>query len=492
MKKQNRGFSLISLIITIIVIITIAAVVIFSGMGTPEKAQLSAIISDIDNVQTAVDQAYYGFYTEKSVAGEVWTKSQFYEAVATGETNRDNLTGTGIIPISDGSMLKMTLPKYEGRTWGVAVEDIDNHTQVGSVVLLPGYETDGKIYATLLDVQNDGRDAESMEEAMQKVSGKGGNQGDKLTDEEKEIIFAKVHVGDFVNYRPSAGNSTMLYKGRLGLENTNVKITSQEMNWRILGIDDESGKVLITTYGTPRLYYEDGNEIDGIYLYGAKGYVNGPSELNRICKELYSDNSKGIVARSMTVDDLNKAENYIPVESGDNYACYSEDATETLDVVANGKIYKGIVCESSYGRVIPRFYAYIDELSGKSVTVEVPVSPSISKPVLVSDTGYYYELSSTIQKILGNGGRWLASRCVNAYENHVDFNLFSLYVDDEWNYGGVDSRGELDKGGLYWAIDRSHGYSYGICPVISINPKLLDISDENKNGQSADSAWNLK
>ena len=170
MKKQNQGISLISLIITIIVIIILGAVVIFSGMGTPEKAQLSAIISDMDNVQTAVDQAYYGFYTEKSVAGEVWTKSQFYEAVATGETSRENLKGVGIVPISDSSMVKMTLPKYEGRSWGVAVEDIDDHTQVGSVVLLPGYETDGKIYATLLDVQNDGRDTESMDNAISKVN----------------------------------------------------------------------------------------------------------------------------------------------------------------------------------------------------------------------------------------------------------------------------------------------------------------------------------
>ena len=170
MKKQNQGISLISLIITIIVIIILGAVVIFSGMGTPEKAQLSAIISDMDNVQTAVDQAYYGFYTEKSVAGEVWTKSQFYEAVATGETSRENLKGVGIVPISDSSMVKMSLPKYEGRSWGGAVEDIDDHTRVGSVVLLPGYETDGKIYATLLDVQNDGRDTESMDNAISKVN----------------------------------------------------------------------------------------------------------------------------------------------------------------------------------------------------------------------------------------------------------------------------------------------------------------------------------
>ena len=81
MEKQNRGISLISLIITIIVIIILAAIVIFSGMGTPEKAQLSGVISDIDSVQTAVDQAYYGFYTEKSVAGEVWTKVKQIEII---------------------------------------------------------------------------------------------------------------------------------------------------------------------------------------------------------------------------------------------------------------------------------------------------------------------------------------------------------------------------------------------------------------------------
>lgn len=486
MKKQNRGFSLISLIITIIVIITIAAVVIFSGMGTPEKAQLSAIISDIDNVQTAVDQAYYGFYTEKSVAGEVWTKSQFYEAVATGETNRDNLTGTGIIPISDDSMVKMTLPKYEGRTWGVAVEDIDNHTQVGSVVLLPGYETDGKIYATLLDVQNDGRDAESMEETMKKVSGKGGNQGDKLTDEEKEIIFAKVHVGDFVNYKPSSGNSTTLYVTKLGdgYPDEQIKVMSEEMNWRILGIDEENGKVLITTDGVPTLHNEYGYEINKIPLNGAKGYLNGPSELNRICKELYSNNNKGIIARNMTVEDLNKIESYVPDENVKRYAYYLEDADETPDVVVNGKTYKG-TNNGGYTHTW-MFFAYDDEQSGKTITIDTPISPTLEKPLLFSGNSYSYEVSAITQNLLGDDERWLASQSRSAWNTSADFHLFS------YGYGWIVGKGIADKGGLYLSTDKSNEYSCGICPVISINPKLLDISEENKNGQSADSAWNLK
>ena len=163
MEKQNLGISLISLIITIIVIIILAAIVIFSGMGTPEKAQLSAVISDIDNVQTAVDQAYYGLYTEKSVEGEVWTKSQYYESVATGEMDRSKLSGTGIVEISEEGRVKMNLPKYEGRKWGVAVEDIDETTTIGSVVLIPGFETDNKVYSTQLDIQTGGRDSQLNE-----------------------------------------------------------------------------------------------------------------------------------------------------------------------------------------------------------------------------------------------------------------------------------------------------------------------------------------
>lgn len=155
-KEGKSGISLISLIITIIVVIILAAVVIFSGMDTPEKAQLSKVISDIDNVQTAVDQAYYGLYTEKAVAGEVWTQSQFYEAVATGKTNREDLTATGLVEISENSLVDINLPVYEGRKWYMAVTDVSDTVKTGSVVLSPGFESQGKTYATLLDVQNGG------------------------------------------------------------------------------------------------------------------------------------------------------------------------------------------------------------------------------------------------------------------------------------------------------------------------------------------------
>ena len=489
MKKQNRGISLISLIITIIVIIILAAIVIFSGMGTPEKAQLSAVISDIDNVQTAVDQAYYGFYTEKSVAGEVWTKSQFYEAVATGETSRENLKGVGIVPISDSSMVKMTLPKYEGRTWGVAVEDIDDHTQVGSVVLLPGYETDGKIYATLLDVQNDGRDAASMELAMGKVNAEGGSHEDGLTEEEKEAILAKINVGDFVNYKPSTGNSTILYNSKLGGEDADIKVTSKEVNWRILDIDEETGKVLLTAYEVPALCMEDGTSIDGISLNGTKGYLNGPSELNRICKELYSNSSKGITARSMTIEDINKIQNYNPEESfyiDERYAYYPAGTTNTPDVVINGKTYNGTAHTDDFynGLTKSEFYTY-DDSTGKTITTD--------KPVLVSTSYYDYKLSQSTKDLLGNGIRWLASACAYADSGYAGFSMRFVYVSGAASVARNDVPGAFvdafalcDSGGVVV------GGSLGVCPVVSLSSKLLNIEESGKDGQSIENAWNMK
>ena len=383
MEKQNRGISLISLIITIIVIIILAAIVIFSGMGTPEKAQLSAVISDIDNVQTAVDQAYYGFYTEKSVAGEVWTKSQFYEAVATGETNRDNLTCTGIVPISKDGMVKMTLPNYEGRSWGVAVEDIDDHTQVGSVVLYPGFESDGKIYSTLLDVQNDGRDTQLT---------------DGIQSSGTVKLAELLEVGDYVEYIPDTAEYTT--------DTNNTGYTSaqtfktQTKDWRVVYKNTETGEVLLTTNGI--VNDGTGEKNDEMYLSGTKGYLRGPTELNNICKALYSNSSLGITARSMTIEDLNKACNYTPSEPTTRYAYYPygttfEEGETTIEY--NGKTYTKAACDYSTAKF------YTSDGGGKTDSDGFTYrTPGVDNPVYVTKTYYNYNPSSknsTVGSILG-------------------------------------------------------------------------------------------
>ncbi len=536
MKKQNRGISLISLIITIIVIIILAAIVIFSGMGTPEKAQLSAVISDIDNVQTAVDQAYYGFYTEKSVAGEVWTKSQFYEAVATGETNRDNLTGTGIVPISKDGMVKMTLPNYEGRSWGVAVEDIDDHTRVGSVVLYPGFESNGKIYSTLLDVQNDGRDSQLTDEiqssmavtnikittdvagtvdagtnvtdgttlyisfgasengtpvtvtpslpyaittngdyefTLTNASGKTKTHKVSVTNYKVPTIADKVKVGDYVEYIPDTAEYTT-DTNNTGYTSAQT-LNTETKDWRVLYVNSETGEVLLTTNGIVN---------SETYLQGIKGYFRGPTELNNICRALYSNSSLGIIARSMTVEDLNKACNYTPSEPTKRYAYYPNGTTFTegdTTVEYNGKTYTKI----AHGTSTAKFYTSdgggIEKTDSDGFTYR---TPEVDNPVYVTATLYYYYLSSknsTVRSILGSSSGWLASLCVNRSSSYAYFHVYSA------NSSSVGAPYNLCFSGA-----RALSYSCGVRPLVSLGSMLqIDSSDTARDGSTSAKAWKI-
>lgn len=439
MNQKKQGISLISLIITIIVIIILAAIVIFSGLDSPNKAQLSKVINDIDNVQTAVDQAYYGLYTEKSVAGEVWTKSQLYESVATGEKNRENLKGEGIVDISEDSLVDMNLPKYEGRKWGVAVEDLSPTIQVGSAVLMPGFESQGKIYSTLLDLQG----------AQLQPSSEDDSSG------EKAKILAKINVGDFVNYTPNEGSATMLYTNRIydATSSEQIRVTSKKTNWRILDIDEETCDILLTTDVAPILYDESESDIGGVHLKGSLGYVNGAKELDRICKELYSNYAKGIYARNMSIEDLNKITGFDPKSVSSNYG--------RLYTYSDGK-----------------FYTY--EENGKTVTVMSPKEATEENEVTIKHTYFENELTGKVNEVLENGWTWLASPCVNIGSEYIGFDMHVLVSGQITAYDLCDSFGV------------SRDSSFDVRPVISINGRNLNIDDESKNGQTAETAWNIK
>ena len=535
MTKQNQGISLISLIITIIVIIILAAIVIFSGMGTPEKAQLSAVISDIDNVQTAVDQAYYGFYTEKSVAGEVWTKSQFYEAVATGETNRDNLTGTGIVPISKEGMVKMTLPNYEGRSWGVAVEDIDDHTQVGSVVLYPGFESNGKIYSTLLDVQNDGRDTQltdgiqssmavtnvkittdaagaidagtnvtdgttlyisfdasengtpvtvtpslpyavttngDYEFTLTNESGKTKTYTVTVTNYKVPTIADKVKVGDYVEYIPDTAEYTT-DTNNTGRTSTQT-LNTETKDWRVLYVNSETGEVLLTTNGIVN---------DETYLRGTKGYFRGPTELNNICKALYSNSSLGITATSMTVEDLNKACNYTPSEPTERYAYYPKGTTFAegdTTIEYNGKTYTKKAHLNSTAKFYTSDGGGIEKTGSDGFTYR---EPEADNPVYVTETWYSYtpnSKNSTVGSILGSSYGWLASPCVDPSSSYANF----LVRGARSSYVGAV--------GLYNSYGGTSSDSGGVRPSVSLGSTLqIDTSDTARDGSTSAKAWKI-
>ena len=104
-------------------------------------------------------------------------------------------------------------------------------------------------------------------------------------------------VGDYIDYKPSAVATYTTNPNNTG--NAVQTFTADTgANWRILSVNQSTGEAIITTEEALN---------NNFALSGIKAYMNGKTELNNVCKSLYSNNDMGLVARSMTVEDVNKA-----------------------------------------------------------------------------------------------------------------------------------------------------------------------------------------
>ena len=82
-----------------------------------------------------------------------------------------------------------------------------------------------------------------------------------------------------------------------------LSLNGEETKWVVFGYEDKDNdglnEVLLLTTEHPTT--------NKIYFYGATGYNNVVEEINRMCKELYGTNARG-----MTIEDVNRALGYTP------------------------------------------------------------------------------------------------------------------------------------------------------------------------------------
>ena len=303
-----------------------------------------------------------------------------------------------------------------------------------------------------------------------------------LTRKEFNEIKEKVKVGGYVNYTPTSVTGIAPDPTKTGYSQDTPLSTDTTAQWRILSIDDETGEVLITTKGA----------VNNVTLKGATGYLYGADELHRVCEKLYSNTEKGLTARSMTIEDLNKVTGNSAPANNTRYAWYTADATETPDVTVNGKVYTGRKHHAvlAGGVTKPRFYDW-DDASGVThkATNENDYNDNISAttPVLTSRTWYWYNPetgNAVINDILGGDDThrgWLASSYVymHAENEYVYFGMRAAYL------------GYVNGNGLYNSPGNVNAPSFGLRPVVEFSAKLLDTSDTTKDG-SQSAGWEIK
>ena len=496
--RDKNGVSLIALVITIIVVIILAAIAFNSSTTTIGKANYSKFVTNISEVQSAIRQKMITVKGTMMANGTEVTDGQIYNYIAKGGTSESDILVESKVPdytvIEKEADIGIKLPVMKVNTPTQTGAEVKYAvTDNGVIFIWPPFPHEEKYYVN----ENETVDADvisSSGELEIKVADKllkieSNEDGeiqtkeiiyDGLTRKEFEEIKEKVKVGGYVNYTPTSA-TIQTDPSKTGYSTKETLTTDTSAKWRILSIDNDTGKVLITTQGP----------VNTLTLVGATGYVYGTGELNRICRKIYSNATKGLVARSMTRDDLNKACNYTEQRLNIYVAWYTNDTSEEdlKNVTINNKVYRASRHSASLqnGILYPRFYEFDDN---DGVTIEANnindyrELKSETNPILLSDGRYRQyspnELNATVGEILGNRKSFLAGK------------VASLPCADHAHFDMECVNGEkIEYAFLYNSDANTVATISGLRPVIELNINRLNISDTTKTG-SESTPWEIK
>ena len=500
LRKNEKGVSLIALVITIIVVIILAAIAFNSSTSTIGRANYSKFVTNISEVQSAIRQKMVTVKGMMNANGTQVTDGQVYNYVAKGGTSESDILVESKVP--DYTVIKKTadigikLPSMKVNTPTKTGAEVKyGVTDDGIVFIWPPFPHEEKYYIN----ENETVDASVIsdsgeleikvaEKTIKIEANENGELETKeiiyegLTRKEFEKITSKVKVGDYVNYVPTAMQNIETDPTKTGYDKE-VLSTDTTAKWRILSADNETGKFLITTDGY----------VNKVTLKGITAYFNGVNELHRLCEKLYSNLSNGIIARSITLEDLNKACNYTPMTESEKlrYAWYPGDTQESdlEDIILDGKKYEARKHTTELINLkYPTFFNWDDEngVTHKSLNKnDYKNLTNENMPILVTSTMDWYSIKGVVGDILkGNDldRGWVASEYVRLHIND-DFAIYGLRM--------VSSE-KLSTDNVASSAGAEHEVFGGLHPIIQLAANSLDVSNTSTDGSSALKAWNIK
>ena len=239
-------------------------------------------------------------------------------------------------------------------------------------------------------------------------------------------------VGDKVNYNASSGE-TKTYtteESLTGSSTTETFNSSDAMTWKVMSVDKTTGIVELMA---------ENPTVNRVTLYGKAGYKNAVTVLDKV-GDVYGHGKGATGGRSITVEDVNKLENYTP-----------KDDTTTSHTYTSGTFINddGTETEAS---------------ESNQVTLKYTASTQSKS------TNRAYNYST---KNLKTSGFWLASPCINLHSNYCDFCVRS-----------VDS-GSVDNYFLFYSRGDEYGFDFSVVPVVSLKSNI------QTSGKTESGEWNL-
>ena len=273
-------------------------------------------------------------------------------------------------------------------------------------------------------------------------------------------------IGQQIGETESKTASTSITSAKSGDESDQtLTLNVEETKWVVFGYEDKDkdglNEVLLLTTEHPTT--------NTITFRGAAGCNNAVDEVNRMCKELYGTNARG-----MTIEDVNRALGYTPaggmyklnskLNTTGNLTTKLKDLgdmwTAITDYNTNSKA--GVFYDPSHTEGISDSGAALGEyeLNGYvyaiDSTVDAPAEvPQVSSEISATAKAMIFGSSKT------NYGYWLASRWVAASSH------FAYFGPGGVCYGSANG---------YYDLFRSDGYAYGLgsClrPLVSLTSEI--------------------
>ena len=276
--KEKKGITLIALVITIIVLLILAGVTIATLTGengiltkATQARDNTIIAQEKEQVQTAYAAAMMDAYDQED---KTVTQPMLQQEM-------NNLTGDNATEVTDNG---------DG-SFNVYFKDTENNYRVDNEGVTE-VVTEPTETMSLLEMYENGQNCANP---------------DECTDS------THLHIGDFVTYNNPTEASVEILATDTGMDKAGVKVTNQtfnvsatenQLNWQVLGIDEETGGIKLI--GDSVIKNSRATTVNDpyFYLYGATGYVNGISQMDKIC-QMYK-NEYATKARAVKVEDINE------------------------------------------------------------------------------------------------------------------------------------------------------------------------------------------
>lgn len=344
--------------------------------------------------------------------------------------------------------------------------------------------------------QNQKDEQEKILQAEYEMAKYTGQTTGTFTDYILETKYSGAKIGDYVNYDEKTGYSytpdtTKGFGGGVGEKDTTTgkypleskTYTTENLNWRILGVSD-SGELELISDNPIKEY---------LYVANEEAYLNLEEVLNEFCDKLYGNGENAQGARSLNVEDINKIANYDPSTYNQGTELeYGFSVAYRFPVTGNYLQYKLI--KNGENENVDR--RWTDILSEDFQTFRLPGETEVlsssnrsDEGIIVKNTYYNYDLSDYIDETTVSGQSLIDMLVKGTESRGINQFLASRYIGGTWpftSFGFWRLREFEDVGGsaTYYSYGTNASDRYRVRPVVTLQ------SDIQLTG-SSESGWTI-